>query len=83
MLTISNQTILSVNPWVFHRNPELFGEDCNTFNPDRWLQGDIARMDFFLIHVSSLIYSCHLVSHTNGFRSFSGEPDTTNVPDAT
>ncbi|KAJ5820379.1 hypothetical protein N7474_005970 [Penicillium riverlandense] len=42
--------ILSVNPWVYHRNPTLFGEDCDTFNPDRWLQGDTQRMDSFLIH---------------------------------
>lgn len=52
---------LSVNPWVFHRNPELFGEDCDTFNPDRWLQCETGKMDLFLIHVCtvslSLIYS--------------------------
>ncbi|KAJ5721953.1 uncharacterized protein N7483_009887 [Penicillium malachiteum] len=42
--------ILSVNPWVYHRNPALFGEDCDTFNPDRWLEGDNKTMDSFLIH---------------------------------
>ncbi|KAJ5833375.1 hypothetical protein N7474_001686, partial [Penicillium riverlandense] len=46
----SEGVILSVNPWVFHRNPELFGEDCDSFNPDRWLQGETQRMDSFLIH---------------------------------
>lgn len=45
------QTVLSVNPWVIHRNPELFGEDCDSFNPDRWLQKEAGRMDAFLIHV--------------------------------
>ncbi|KKY18428.1 putative benzoate 4-monooxygenase cytochrome p450 [Phaeomoniella chlamydospora] len=46
-------TILSVNPWVFHRNPELFGPDCESFNPERWLDADRAKqMDSFLIHVS-------------------------------
>ncbi|KAL1954751.1 hypothetical protein VTO42DRAFT_751 [Malbranchea cinnamomea] len=44
-------TVLSVNPWVFHRNPDLFGDDCNVFNPERWLDKDRARkMDPFLIH---------------------------------
>ena len=48
-----SQTILSVNPWVFHRNPELFGPDCESFNPERWLDADRAKqMDSFLIHVS-------------------------------
>ncbi|KAJ6095580.1 hypothetical protein N7486_006326 [Penicillium sp. IBT 16267x] len=42
--------ILSVNPWVYHRNPALFGEDCNTFNPERWLKGETKNMDSFLIH---------------------------------
>lgn len=45
------QTILSVNPWVIHRNPEIFGEDCDSFNPDRWLQTETAQMNAFLIHV--------------------------------
>ncbi|EAW15334.1 cytochrome P450 [Aspergillus clavatus NRRL 1] len=44
-------TILSVNPWVFHRNPALFGADCDTFNPERWLDKErCAEMDSYLIH---------------------------------
>ncbi|BCS26042.1 cytochrome P450 [Aspergillus puulaauensis] len=42
--------ILSVHPWVIHRNPDIFGADCETYNPDRWLQGDTKKMDYFLIH---------------------------------
>ncbi|KAL4772502.1 cytochrome P450 [Aspergillus nidulans var. acristatus] len=42
--------ILSVHPWVIHRNADIFGADCDTYNPTRWLQGDTKRMDYFLIH---------------------------------
>ncbi|KAL3481254.1 cytochrome P450 [Aspergillus californicus] len=42
--------LLSVHPWVIHRNPEIFGQDCEIYNPDRWLQGDTKRMDSFMIH---------------------------------
>ncbi|PWY74280.1 cytochrome P450 [Aspergillus heteromorphus CBS 117.55] len=44
-------TVLSINPWVFHRNPALFGVDCDDFNPERWLDAERAKqMDPFLIH---------------------------------
>ncbi|RAK96825.1 cytochrome P450 [Aspergillus ibericus CBS 121593] len=44
-------TILSINPWSFHRNPDLFGPDCNDFNPERWLDPERSKqMDPFLIH---------------------------------
>ncbi|CAI7592576.1 unnamed protein product [Penicillium glandicola] len=42
--------VLSINTWVFHRNPQIFGEDCNSFNPDRWLQAKTGHIDSFLIH---------------------------------
>ncbi|KAL4861764.1 hypothetical protein BDV12DRAFT_203700 [Aspergillus spectabilis] len=44
-------TILSVNLWVIHRNPDLFGPDSDSFNPERWLHKDRAKtMDYFLVH---------------------------------
>ncbi|KAL4875796.1 cytochrome P450 [Aspergillus karnatakaensis] len=43
--------VLSVNAWVIHRNPEIFGEDCDSFNPERWLDKErVSRMEPFLIH---------------------------------
>ncbi|KAJ6110130.1 hypothetical protein N7486_002365 [Penicillium sp. IBT 16267x] len=51
-------TILSVNPWVFHRNPELFGEDCDRFNPDRWFEKDTTEMNTFLIHWGAGYNAC-------------------------
>ncbi|KAJ6118888.1 hypothetical protein N7471_013508 [Penicillium samsonianum] len=51
-------TVLSINPWVIHRNPDLFGEDCDSFNPDRWLQKQAGRMDAFLIHWGAGYNAC-------------------------
>jgi cytochrome P450 len=36
---IPGGTIVGVNPWVIHRNTEIFGEDVETFRPERWLKG--------------------------------------------
>lgn len=38
------QTIIGANPWVIHRQPEIFGEDCDVFRPERWLEGDRGQM---------------------------------------
>ncbi|KAL4965467.1 cytochrome P450 [Aspergillus stella-maris] len=44
-------TLLSVNPWVIHRNTDIFGPDANSFNPERWLDKSRAgEMDYCLIH---------------------------------
>ncbi|KAJ6139219.1 hypothetical protein N7471_005705, partial [Penicillium samsonianum] len=42
--------VVSINAWVFHRNPQIFGADCNSFNLDRWPQTDTSYIDSFLIH---------------------------------
>lgn len=30
-------TIVGMSPWVVHRDKHVFGEDADTWNPDRWL----------------------------------------------
>ena len=36
--TIPPGTIVGLNPWVIHRDPEVFGADADAFVPERWLQ---------------------------------------------
>jgi cytochrome P450 len=43
MLT-REQTVVGANPWVIHRNKEVYGEDVEDFRPDRWLKEDTGDM---------------------------------------
>ncbi|CAG8983309.1 hypothetical protein HYALB_00007437 [Hymenoscyphus albidus] len=36
---VKGGTIVGCNAWVVHRRPEIFGEDVETFRPERWLVG--------------------------------------------
>lgn len=31
-------TVVGLNPWVVHRDPRIFGDDADEWNPDRWLR---------------------------------------------
>ncbi|KAL4796252.1 cytochrome P450 [Aspergillus venezuelensis] len=44
--------ILSIHPWIIHRDPTLFGADCSEYNPLRWLDSEARtkKMDYYLIH---------------------------------
>jgi cytochrome P450 len=46
-------TIVGVNPWVMHRDQEVFGEDVETFRPERWLERDRSDMDRFFFAFGS------------------------------
>ncbi|KAK3726068.1 hypothetical protein LTR37_000216 [Vermiconidia calcicola] len=35
---IPGGTIVGCNAWVLHRRPEVFGNDVDTFRPERWLE---------------------------------------------
>lgn len=45
-------TTLSINPWVLHRNKEIWGADANEFRPERWLGPEAGRLEKFFIPVS-------------------------------
>ena len=49
-------TTVAVNGWVLHRDRETFGEDCEVFRPERWLEGEEkARiMERYMFQVSAL-----------------------------
>jgi cytochrome P450 len=47
--TIPAGTVIGVNPWVVHRNKEVYGEDVEAFRPERWMKentGDMHRFFF-------------------------------------
>jgi cytochrome P450 len=35
---IPGGTIVGCNAWVLHRRPEIFGQDVDSFRPERWLE---------------------------------------------
>lgn len=35
---VSEQTEIAANPYVIHRNKEIFGADADIFRPERWLE---------------------------------------------
>ena len=35
---IRGGTIVGCNAWVIHRRPEIFGQDCDSFRPERWIE---------------------------------------------
>lgn len=41
---IPGGTIVSCNPWVLHRRPEVFGHDVDAYRPERWLEADPAQL---------------------------------------
>lgn len=54
-------TTLSVPIWPIHRNPEIFGEDCDSYNPGRWLIDDQAVIELrkkFLLQFSAGYNMC-------------------------
>jgi cytochrome P450 len=46
-------TIVGVNPWVVHRDQEVFGGNVESFRPERWLEGDRSDMDRFFFAFGS------------------------------
>ena len=53
-------TTVAVNGWVLHRDRETFGEDCEVFRPERWLEGEEkARvMERYMFQVSCSRQTC-------------------------
>ncbi|KAB5550751.1 cytochrome P450 [Coniochaeta sp. 2T2.1] len=43
-------SIVGINSWVEHRNKDIFGEDADVFNPDRWLSADQERVGLMNRH---------------------------------
>lgn len=51
-------TQVAVNAWVLHRDKDVFGDDAESFRPERWLDRspvDLKRMERCLFQVSASI----------------------------
>jgi cytochrome P450 len=46
-------SVIGCNPWVVHRNKEVYGDDVDAFQPERWLQGDNSDMHRFFFAFGS------------------------------
>ncbi|KAF1912067.1 cytochrome P450, partial [Ampelomyces quisqualis] len=49
---------VSANPWVIHRQKEIFGNDCETFRAERWLERDRGQLDCFFLAFGSGARMC-------------------------
>ncbi|KAF2623175.1 cytochrome P450 [Macroventuria anomochaeta] len=56
-------TIVGTNPWVMHTDKRIFGDDAESYRPERWLQGD---------RESSEAYSARLKMMKDADMSFGG-----------
>ncbi|THX98745.1 cytochrome P450 [Aureobasidium pullulans] len=55
---IPGGTVVGANPWVIHRNKEVYGEDVEDFRPDRWLKEDTGDMRRFFFTFGSGARMC-------------------------
>lgn len=51
-VTFPEGTTVGINPWVFHRDKDIWGQDADEFKPERWLVEDAAGLDKYFIPVS-------------------------------
>lgn len=40
-----------MNPYVVHRNKEIFGEDADIFRPERWFEREEKTMNRYMLQV--------------------------------
>ncbi|KAE8363569.1 cytochrome P450 [Aspergillus caelatus] len=49
---------IGVNPGVMHFNKTVFGEDADQFRPERWIDGDVSRMDRYIMQFGMGARTC-------------------------
>ena len=57
---IPGGTIVSCSSWVLHRNKEIFGEDVDSYRPERWLgdSEDVKEMNRAMFQFAQGNFSC-------------------------
>ncbi len=60
-------TVVAINRFI-HHDPAIWGEDVESFNPDRWLQDGqfVVKQDFLPFSIGK--GSLHLTASTGEFR---------------
>lgn len=48
-------TEVAVNGWVLHRDQGVFGEDVETYRPERWFEGDAKLMNSHMYQVRTFL----------------------------
>ncbi|OTA33990.1 hypothetical protein BTJ68_05507 [Hortaea werneckii EXF-2000] len=51
-------TVVGANPWVIHRNEEVYGNDVESFIPERWMKEDNGDMHRFFFAFGSGARMC-------------------------
>lgn len=49
--TIAPGTIVGMNAWVIHRNKDIYGQDVDSFRPERWLRHDFETEDAYKVRL--------------------------------
>jgi cytochrome P450 len=47
-------TIIGMNGWVIHQNKSIFGQDAESFNPDRWLRLEEETEEAFQVRLDRM-----------------------------
>ncbi|KAL3456655.1 cytochrome P450 [Aspergillus heterothallicus] len=55
---IPGDTRIGVNPGVIHFDKSVFGEDADTFRPERWIESDANRMDGYIMQFGMGARTC-------------------------
>jgi hypothetical protein len=72
--------MLCVNPWVIHRSKEIFGDDANEFNPERWLGPNSKGLNHYFIPVRSLTHPFDQLLTNYNYLLVSSAYDTIPAP---
>lgn len=62
-LLTRKQSVVGINAWVIHLDPQIWGDDAEEFVPERWLgpkeEVAVLESNFFAVSISSLISRSH------------------------
>lgn len=60
-MRVNPGTKIGINPFVTNRDSDVFGDDADSFNPDRWLQGKAESVAQFEASSRRMKYTVYFV----------------------